>query len=547
MTEVSPRAEAADALTEEGGYKPELKRTLGSFQVFAVSFAFISVAVGIFGTYDDVLQNAGPVGIWLWPIVAVGQTLIALVIAQFAARIPLSGSSYQWASRLANPKIGWLFGWLGFSYLATRRGDVDNALASTALMPLFGMPPDEDTARVITLVVLVIQAVLVISSTRLVGLITSAAVGLELVIVVVLTVALVHRRRWSPARARSATSPRAVYAEGAPNYFAVGGGLMAAMIMGIATLVGFDSAANMAEEAKNPFRSGSSRDRGIRCGGGGSGHGVRDCAHDRDRGHASGQRDRLAGCVDLARPTGSCDGASAAGRHRVRILRRGAGDSGHVRPDGIRDVARRPLPRSPVDASRNPRTSTPIPATILIVVLGFVLMAVLPGDALLEMLTVGGLIGAILYGLIIVLYLGVRKRLGRQENAFDLGRFEMPVAIAALVWSAVVVFVLVSPPEALTADLIAVGVVLLGGGVPRLPVHQQSRGAGNRTGRGGCLQALTRRGRSSAGGANSPSADLDAHGRDSMYSLPVISYPTAVGHRYPGRQRRLGLRSGGSN
>ena len=30
---------------------------------------------------------------------------------------------------------------------------------------------------------------------------------------------------------------------------------MAAMIMGIATLVGFDAAANMAEEAKDPFRN----------------------------------------------------------------------------------------------------------------------------------------------------------------------------------------------------------------------------------------------------------------------------------------------------
>lgn len=44
-------------------YEPELKRTLGSFQVFAISFAFISVAVGIFATYDDVLRSAGPVGI----------------------------------------------------------------------------------------------------------------------------------------------------------------------------------------------------------------------------------------------------------------------------------------------------------------------------------------------------------------------------------------------------------------------------------------------------------------------------------------------------
>jgi hypothetical protein len=60
----------ADEVCEECGYEPELKRTLGAFQVFAVSFAFISVAVGIFGTYDDVLRNAGPVGIWLWVIIA---------------------------------------------------------------------------------------------------------------------------------------------------------------------------------------------------------------------------------------------------------------------------------------------------------------------------------------------------------------------------------------------------------------------------------------------------------------------------------------------
>jgi amino acid transporter len=87
-------AQTGEGSAEAGGHRQGLKRTLGSFQVFAVSFAFISVAVGIFGTYDDVLQNAGPAGIWLWPIIGVGQTLIALVIAQFAARIPLSGSSY---------------------------------------------------------------------------------------------------------------------------------------------------------------------------------------------------------------------------------------------------------------------------------------------------------------------------------------------------------------------------------------------------------------------------------------------------------------------
>src|ERR1044072_2587145 len=82
MTEVAPEENVA-----ESGYEPELKRSLSQFQVFALSFAFISVAGGVFGPYDDVLQNAGPVGIWVWVVVAIGQTLVALVIAQFAARI----------------------------------------------------------------------------------------------------------------------------------------------------------------------------------------------------------------------------------------------------------------------------------------------------------------------------------------------------------------------------------------------------------------------------------------------------------------------------
>src|SRR3954470_5722070 len=134
MLEAPDATPTEESAADLGRYRQELKRTLGPSQVFAVSFAFISVAVGIFGTYDDVLKNAGPVGIWLWPVVAIGQTLIALVIAQFAARIPLSGSSYQWGSRLANPKIGWMFGWLSFCYLAAGVVTVANALASTALM-----------------------------------------------------------------------------------------------------------------------------------------------------------------------------------------------------------------------------------------------------------------------------------------------------------------------------------------------------------------------------------------------------------------------------
>lgn len=64
---------------------------------------------------------------------------------------------------------------------------------------------------------------------------------------------------------------------------------------------------------------------------------------------------------------------------------------------------------------------------------------------------------------IVVLYLAVGKRLGRQQDAFDIGRFEMPVAIGALLWSVLVVFILVSPAEARSAVFISLGLLLAGG------------------------------------------------------------------------------------
>ena len=462
MTEAPPRAESPDDYREDSGYQPELKRTLGSFQIFAISFAFISVAVGVFATYDEVLVNAGPVGIWLWIIVAIGQTLVALVIAQFAARIALSGSSYQWGSRLANPKIGWWFGWVTFCLLALGVVTVDNALASQALMPLLGMEPNEGTARVITLILLVIQAALAIASTRIVGMINGVAVGLELVIVVVLAVALIVAVAITGDGSTGNLVSRGV-TEGNPDYFAIGGGVMLAMVMGLTTLVGFDAAANLAEEAKDPYRN---VPRAI---------------------VGSVLAASLLGLVFLIALTVAIDDiarVSAAQSPVVMIMRDQLGPAmertllvaitfaffgaGMVTLATCSRIVYAMARDSRFPAHRlmrrvDPRTHTPIPATILIVVVGFVLMVVLPGGALLELITTGTIIGPTLYGAIVVLYLSVRRRLDRKEGAFDLGRFELPVAVGALVWSIIVIFVVVTPQSARVPIVMVGGLLLLGG------------------------------------------------------------------------------------
>lgn len=452
----------ADVECVDCGYEPELKRTLGSFQVFAISFAFISVAVGIFATYDDLLVTAGPVGIWLWVLSAVGQTLMALVVAQFAARIALSGSSYQWASRLANPKIGWLFGWLTFWYLAIAVVALDNALASQAFMPLVGMQENEGTARLITVAILVAQALLVIASTRLLGLITSSAVGIELAIVVVLVIALAAVMVFSGSGTLDNLTSRGITA-GDPNYFAIGGGLAAGMIMGLTTLVGFDSAANLAEEAKDPFRS---VPRAI----------VASVV-------AAGVLGLLfltaltVAIKDISAVSASGSPVAAIIRSQLgpvteRILLAGLtfamfGAGMVVMAACSRQVfamARdERFPAHGLMRKVNPTTQTPVSATILILLVGVVLMIALPGEALLQLIIGSTILPALIYGAIVILYLAVRKRLERKEGGFSLGRFELPVAIAALIWEAFVLFVLVTPGDASIPVLIVIGLILAGG------------------------------------------------------------------------------------
>jgi len=111
----------------------------------------------------------------------------------------------------------------------------------------------------------------------------------------------------------------------------------------------------------------------------------------------------------------------------------------------------------------DPRTQTPIPATILPVVIGIAVLSALPGDALLELITSGTVFPAVTYGAIVVLYLAVRKRLDQKEGGFSLGRFETPVAIAALIWSACALVFILAPASSFAPVVMVGGLLVIGG------------------------------------------------------------------------------------
>jgi len=242
---------------ERFGYKQEFKRELKRFASFAVGFSFISITTGIFTTYGSVLNWGGPLGVWTWPLVIVGQLFVALVFAALASRIPLAGYSYQWASRLTNPKVGWLIGWVSFIFLVVDVVAVDYALAQTVLPSLLGYAETPQNAWLATGIVIVLQMLLIIFSTVLSSRVNSAAVGTEVIGIVGLTLLLVI-----VGAARSLLHPGHLFSMGiipAAGYFNLGGltstgPFMFSFLLGGFTIVGFEAAANLAEETQDAHR-----------------------------------------------------------------------------------------------------------------------------------------------------------------------------------------------------------------------------------------------------------------------------------------------------
>src|SRR4051795_9456509 len=94
------------------GYPQQLRRRLGSYASFAAGFFFVSILTTVFLLFGFAFSFGGPPFFWTWPLVFAGQMLVALCFAELAARYPISGCIYQWASRLGGKLWGWAAGWL---------------------------------------------------------------------------------------------------------------------------------------------------------------------------------------------------------------------------------------------------------------------------------------------------------------------------------------------------------------------------------------------------------------------------------------------------
>jgi amino acid transporter len=250
-TEISGEHERDSADLARFGYKQELRRSLGLFSSFAVAFSYISPSTGIFTLFSLGLITLGGVFIWTWPVVALGQFIVALNFAEVSSHYPIAGSVFQWTKYMANRSYSWITGWI---YLFAGIITVSAVVATLpiALIPaLNGLgwhslnATSLHTQLVVALITLVVITVLNIYGVRLVAIINNTGVLFEILGMVVFALVLLafHNHQGVHVVTNSAGFP------------VNGSTFLAAMFMSLFVIYGFDTASTLSEETKDPRRA----------------------------------------------------------------------------------------------------------------------------------------------------------------------------------------------------------------------------------------------------------------------------------------------------
>lgn len=274
MAETKVSQEQRDEeLLQRFGYRQELKRTLGFLSNFAVAFSYISVSTGTFSLFYLGLAAGGPAFFWTWPIVALGQFIVALNFAELSSHFPIAGSIYQWSKRLSSPTLGWFTGWVYFFAGVL----TITAVAFTIPIPLLAIFPGIPATIIgmpsnvfIALLSIVIGTTINVAGVRLVSIINNIGVGAEIIGMIGFALVLLiffHHNSLSflftgphtdlqAAVPATKTTPAIPAQPWTPGFgFGYGGAFIAALFMSLFVIYGFDTAGTLGEETKNPQKN----------------------------------------------------------------------------------------------------------------------------------------------------------------------------------------------------------------------------------------------------------------------------------------------------
>ncbi len=243
---------------DEFGYRPSLVRSLGSFHTFAAGISYISILTGTFQLFYLGIGTGGAAYWWSWPMVFLGQLMVALCFCELAARFPVAGSIYNWSKRLGSPHVAWLAGWTMLTASIVSLAAV--ALALQATLPEiwsgFQFIP-ETTTNASALNGVILAAALILFTTlinafgtELMARINSTGVFVELIaacaLIVLLAINIVRGPQVVLDTSHALTEGRS---------FGYLGAFLAASLASLYVMYGFDTASSLAEESHDPRRN----------------------------------------------------------------------------------------------------------------------------------------------------------------------------------------------------------------------------------------------------------------------------------------------------
>ena len=445
---------------------PVLPRVLRRFALFAIAFSIVSITTGIFVNYSYGLTQLGPAAVWLWPVAVLGQLLVVLVLAELAGHMPLAGANYQWTARLVGTRFGYAVGSLGVLYGAVGLPGIALIGLAPLTATVLGLDARDGRLLVFLAALALVVAYLVnVVRVQWAAKVNNVAVFAEIAGTVVLSVvvflAWVRGGSGTPDGGHGLAFLTTVN-PGTP----LADGIVGGALVGLFTLVGFEAAADMAEEAVDARRS---VPRAMIASVGVSGVlgmialvGFTVAIPDLGAIEASpvpladiaaywlGPVLTRVFLVVVVFSMFALVVVAAASNSRLLFA---------MARDGL-------LPGSRRMARVHPRTGTPVAA--LLVSLGVCLLLLaygsLDGDAFTVLVGATALVPYLVYLLTLGGYLARRRRLLEQgPGGFRLGRAGLPVAGLALLWLVSVTAALTLPDAFRSADYVVLGALALAG------------------------------------------------------------------------------------
>jgi amino acid transporter len=442
------------------GYEPQLNRSMGLFSSLSISISCMCITAGIFTVYAYSLGTVGPAFVWTWPIVAIGQIIVALVLADLAGRMPLSGYAFQWTSRLVNSHYGWFTGWAGLMAFTPGFTGLNLGLAPILLNRL-GIGIDVGSIAVTTILLTISQLLINLAGVRIASRINNiAAYTAELGLSVVLTlILLVVGFITNPVQSVGFLTTSTATDGGFLTAFLLSG------LLGIWVLTGFEGAADLAEETQGARRN---VPKAV----------VTSLAVSIVIGFFM--------IVALTINIRDLDATTSAPVPIANVLEGALGSTGAVifeivamvalYAGGLANMAAssrlifslsrdRMLPASPILAKVSTTTGSPSGALLLAAGLAIALVLIGSTIAAQAMSLIVGMASVGYYAVYALTILGAimaaRRGLLKARSSFDLGSWANPIRIIAFVWSLAVIAVLTIPEANQQTALMAGGFFLI--------------------------------------------------------------------------------------